>query len=136
MGNQDTELGRILSLIETFETGRTAEPQQKEQQPKAIGKSDHLILLGDGRADYTPMQSDSDAGMGKGVTVIRSLQRQLTPDNVGPENVEPTFLQALSIKAGTAKSHRFQNLYGSLNESLLIEAWNNLNKKGHRESTK
>jgi len=31
--------------------------------------------------------------MGKGATVIGSLHRQLTPDNVGPEHVEPTFLQ-------------------------------------------
>jgi len=68
--------------------------------------------------------------MGKGVTVIRSLQRQLAPDNVGPEHVEPTFLQALSTKAGTAKAHRFQNLYGSLNEPLLHEAWRHLNKRG------
>jgi len=119
-GNQDTELCRSLSLVETLDTGRTAESQQKDQLPKAIGKSDHLIVLRDGRADH----------MGKGVTVIHSLQRQLTLDNVGPDNVEPTFLQALSTKARTAKSHRFQNLYGSLNESLLFEAWNNLNKKG------
>jgi len=39
-------------------------------------------------------------------------------------------LQAISIKAGTAKAHRFQNLYGSLNESLLDKAWRNLNKRG------
>jgi len=68
--------------------------------------------------------------MGKGVTVIRSLQRPLAPDKVGPEYVEPTFLQAISIKAGVAKAHRFQNLYGSLNEALLYEAWRNLNKQG------
>jgi RNA-directed DNA polymerase len=68
--------------------------------------------------------------MGKGVTVIRSLQRPLAPDNVGPDIDEPTFLQAISIKAGTAKAHRFQNLYGSLNESLLQEAWSHLNKQG------
>lgn len=86
----------------------------------ALGESDHLIVLRDGRADH----------MGKGVTIIRSLQRQLAPDNVGPEHDEPTFLQALSTKAGTAKAHRFQNLYGSLNESLLHEAWRNLNKRG------
>jgi len=68
--------------------------------------------------------------MGKGVTVIRSLQRKLAPDTVGPEQDEPTFLQALSNKAGTAKAHRFQNLYGSLNESLLHDAWRKLNKQG------
>jgi len=86
----------------------------------AHGESDHLIVLRDGRADH----------MGKGVTTIRSQQRQLAPDNVGPEYDEPTFLQTLSTKAGTAKAHRFQNLYGCLNETLLHEAWRNLNKRG------
>ena len=68
--------------------------------------------------------------MGKGVTDIRSLQRPLAPDKVGSDHDEPTFLQAISTKAGTAYAHRFQNLYGSLNESLLYEAWCNLNKQG------
>ena len=57
----------------------------------ALGESDHFIVLGDGSADH----------MGKGVTIIRSLQRQLAPDNVGPEHDEPTFLQRLSTKAPT-----------------------------------
>ena len=120
MGNQETGLCSRLPVIETLAAGRSVEPRQKEQQPKTSGESDHLIVLRDGRADHT----------GKGVTVMRGLQRQLEPDNVGPENIKPTFLQALSIKAGTAKTHRFQNLYGSLNESLLFEAWHRLNKKG------
>jgi group II intron reverse transcriptase/maturase len=64
------------------------------------------------------------------VTVIRSPQRQLAPDRVGPGVDEPTFLRALSIKAGTAKAHRFQNLYGCLDESLLRLAWSKLNKDG------
>lgn len=68
--------------------------------------------------------------MGKGTTVICSLQRQLAPDTVGPENAEPTFLQGISIKAGAAKTHRFQNLYGCLNEALLHAAWRKLNKHG------
>ena len=68
--------------------------------------------------------------MGKRVTVIRTLQRQLAPDKVGPEFVEPTFLQGISTKASTAKAHRFQNLYGCLNEALLHTAWRKLNKHG------
>jgi hypothetical protein len=68
--------------------------------------------------------------MGKGVTVIRSPQRQLAPDEVGPENVEPTFLRGISIKAGTDPAHRFQNLYGCLDASLLRLAWSKLNKHG------
>jgi len=120
MRNQDTEPGWNLRVSVTPETGRRAEPLQREKPPKATGESDHLIVLRDGRADH----------MGKGVTVIHSQQRQLAPDIVGPEIDEPTFLQAISIKAGTAKAHRFQNLYGSLNESLLHKAWRNLNKRG------
>jgi retron-type reverse transcriptase len=64
------------------------------------------------------------------VTVIRSLQRQLAPDTVGPGLDERTFLRALSTKAGTAPAHRFQNLYGSLDESLLYASWRRLNKHG------
>lgn len=120
MRNQETELGWDLQIPDTPETGRHADPLQREKQPKVARESDHPIVLRDGRAGH----------MGKGVTVIHSQQRQLAPDKVGPENVEPTFLQAISIKAGTAKAHRFQNLYGSLNESLLHEAWRNLNKRG------
>ncbi len=84
------------------------------------GKSDHFIVLGDGRADH----------MGKGVTDIHSSQRQLAPDIVGPDTAEPTFLRALSTKASAAKAHRFQNLYGYLNEALLHTAWRKLNKRG------
>lgn len=68
--------------------------------------------------------------MGKGVTDNCSRQRPLEPDIVGPEDLEPTFLRAISTKAGTAKAHRFQNLYGYLNESLLHRAWRILNKRG------
>jgi RNA-directed DNA polymerase len=68
--------------------------------------------------------------MGKGVTVIGSQQRPLAPDIVGPGIDEPTFLRAISIKAGTAKAHRFQNLYQHLNEDLLHYAWRTLNKRG------
>lgn len=68
--------------------------------------------------------------MGKGVTDIRSPQRQLAPDTVGPEYDEPTFLRALSTKASRAKAHRFQNLYGCLDEALLHRAWGKLNKHG------
>ena len=120
MGNLETETDWNRNPPDTPDTGRRAEPLRRGKQPKAARESDHLIVLRDGRADH----------MGKGVTVIRSLQRQLAPDNVGPEHVEPTFLQAISIKAGTAKAHRFQNLYGSLDESLLYKAWRNLNKRG------
>lgn len=130
MGNRETELGWSLKLPDTTGTGRRAEPLEREKQPKAARESDHPIVLRDGRADHTPWHRFGGAGMGKGVTVMHRLQRQLAPDKVGPEPAEPTFLQALSIKAGTAKAHRFQNLYGSMNASLLYQAWGNLNKRG------
>ena len=118
--NPDTGLGWSLPLFVAPETGRRAEPLQREKQPKAFGESDHLIVLRDGRADH----------MGKGLTVIGSPQRPLAPDKVGPGIDEPTFLRAISNKAGTAKAHRFQNLYQYLNEDLLHHAWCTLNKKG------
>jgi len=68
--------------------------------------------------------------MGKGVTDIRSPQRQLAPDDVGLELDEPTVLRAISTKASRNKAHRFQNLYQHLNEALLHRAWRKLNKQG------
>ena len=90
--NPETELGWSLPLPGWPETGRAVEPRERERPPTASGESDHPIVLRDGSADHT----------GKGVTVIRSPQRQLAPDRVGPGIDEPTFLRALSIKAGTA----------------------------------
>jgi len=86
MGNQDTGQSWSLPLDDTPEPGRRAKPRQRAKQPRAFGESDHLIVLRDGRADH----------MGKGVTVIRSLQRKLALDKVGPGLDETTFLQALS----------------------------------------
>ena len=116
----ETGLGWSLPLPDGPEAGRRAELLQREKQPKGLGESDHLIVLRDGRADH----------MGKGVTVIGSAQRPLAPDTVGPGIDEPTFLRAISIKAGTAKAHRFQNLYRHLDEQMLHHAWRTLNKKG------
>jgi RNA-directed DNA polymerase len=118
--NPETELGWSLPLPGWAETGREAGPRERERYPTTVGESDHLIVLRD----------DSAAHTGKGVTVICRPQRSLAPDNVGPEHAEPTFLRALSIKAGTAKAHRFQNLYGCLDASLLRLAWSKLNKHG------
>jgi hypothetical protein len=119
-GNSDTELGWSLPRLGRPETGREVGPPERERPPTASGESDHLIVLRDGKAAHT----------GKGVTVIRRPQRQLVPDRVGPEHAEPTFLRGISIKAGTDRAHRFQNLYGCLDESLLRLAWSKLNKHG------
>ncbi len=53
---------------------------------KAIGESDHFIVLGGGRADH----------MGKGVTVMRNRQRQPVRDIVGPDKYRQTFLAVIS----------------------------------------
>ena len=61
--------------------------------------------------------------MGKDLTEVRSPQRQLAPDNVGPEQGEPTFLWGIANKAKTNKRHRFRDLYRCLNEELIHHAW-------------
>ena len=60
--------------------------------------------------------------------MIRSPQRQLAPDTLGPEIDETTSLRGIADKARHDKVHRFGNLYGELNEVLLKEAWRRLNK--------
>jgi len=99
-GNPETGRGWSLPLLGTPEAGRRVGPLEREQHPKASGESDHLIELRDGRADHR----------GKEVTVIRTPQRPLAPDNVGPENAEPTVLRAISITAGTAIIKRTPSL--------------------------
>jgi len=48
---------------------------------------------------------------------------------VGLGNHETTSLQAIAKRASACKQHRFQNLYGLLDERLLYECWSDLNKK-------
>lgn len=67
--------------------------------------------------------------MGKDLTEVRSLHRQLVPDNVGLEQHEPTFLQAIATKARSNKHHRFQDLYACVNADLLRHCWRDLNKR-------
>ena len=51
------------------------------------------------------------------------------PDKEGLEKREPTSLQGIAMQASACKDHRFQNLYGMLNEALLLDCWSDLNKK-------
>ena len=60
--------------------------------------------------------------------MIRSPQRQLAPDTVGPGIDETISVRGIADKARHDKVHRFGNLYGELNEVLLKEAWRRLNK--------
>ncbi len=65
--------------------------------------------------------------MGKDLTEVRSPQRQLAPDNVGPEQGEPIFLRAIATKAKNNKRPRFRDLYRCLNVALIYHAWESLN---------
>ena len=67
--------------------------------------------------------------MGKDLTEVRSLHRQLMPDTVGSEPHEPTSLRAIANKAKADKHHRFRDLYRCLNAELLMDCWSDLNKK-------
>ena len=40
-----------------------------------------------------------------------------------------TSLEAITKKATSDKKHRFQNLYGMLNETYLLDCWQGLNKQ-------
>lgn len=66
--------------------------------------------------------------MGKDLTEVRSPQRQLVPDKVGPEQHEQTFLEGIATKARTDKEHRFRDLYRLLNADYLRQCWDALNK--------
>ncbi|MGH8627619.1 MAG: hypothetical protein ACREYC_20895 [Gammaproteobacteria bacterium] len=65
---------------------------------------------------------------GKDLTEVRSLHRPLVPDGVGPGQHEPTFLQAIAIKARADKRHRFQDLYRHLDADFLLACWHDLNQ--------
>ena len=66
---------------------------------------------------------------GKDLTEVRSPQRKLAPDNVGLDQSEQTFLRGIAIKAKSNKRHRFRDLYRCLNEELIYQAWEALNKR-------
>jgi group II intron reverse transcriptase/maturase len=71
-----------------------------------------------GKAHYT----------GKDLTEVRSPQRKLVPDNVGPGQYEQTSLRGIAIKAKSERKHRFQDLYRCLNAPFLYTCWQGLNK--------
>jgi RNA-directed DNA polymerase len=65
--------------------------------------------------------------MGKGLTVIRNLQRKHYPDCRIGEIVQ-TSLREIAKKAEREKKYRFLNLYGLLNERNLLDSWKYMNK--------
>jgi hypothetical protein len=66
---------------------------------------------------------------GKDLTEVRSPQRKLVPDTVGPDPGKPTSLRGIAKRARTCKHHRFRDLYRLLDLELLHACWNDLNKE-------
>lgn len=62
------------------------------------------------------------------MTEVRSPQRKLAPDTVGPEFRKPTSLRGIANKAKADKRHRFRDLYRCLNVDFLLDCWGDLNK--------
>lgn len=65
--------------------------------------------------------------MGKDLTGVRSPQRKLMPDTVGPERHKRTSLRGIANRAKADKQHRFRDLYRCLNAEFLLESWYDLN---------
>lgn len=65
---------------------------------------------------------------GKDLTEVRSPQRQLAPDTVGPDQGKPTSLRGIANRAKACKDHRFRDLYRILDAALLRSCWDDLNK--------
>ncbi len=65
--------------------------------------------------------------MGKGLTVVRSLQRKHMLDSRVREHVQ-TSLQGIAEKARRDRKYRFCDVYRLINEEMLLVAWNEINK--------
>ena len=62
------------------------------------------------------------------MTDVRSPQRKLAPDTVGPERREPTSLRGIADKAKANKRHRFRDLYRMIDTEMLLDCWGDLNQ--------
>ena len=62
------------------------------------------------------------------MTEVRSPQRKLPPDIVGPDKGKQTSLGGIAKKAKANKQYRFQDLYRLLNVEFLIGCFGGLNK--------
>ena len=65
--------------------------------------------------------------MGKGLTVVRSLQRKHMLDSWVREHVQ-TSLQGIAKKARQDGKYRFCDVYRLINEEMLLVAWSDINK--------
>ena len=86
---------------------------------------------------YTPLgclirHSTHEVGkashMGKDLTEVRSPQRKLVPDTVGPGKDKRTSLRGIANRAKARKEHKFRDLYRELDVELLRISWQDLNK--------
>ncbi len=57
-----------------------------------------------------------------------SSQRKHAPDIAGSDKRVQTSLRGIAEKAKTNEKHRFQNLFGMIDEELLAETYGRLNK--------
>jgi RNA-directed DNA polymerase len=76
----------------------------------------------------TRLQGLGRAGMGKGLTEVRSPQRKHMPDTAGSEKHVQTSLRGIVKTASLDKQHRFRDLYRLLNADILHLAWKGLKK--------
>ena len=97
-------------------TARQAEKYcERERPPYAFGESYQAYYSERGKATYTSGVNRLPRTKGKVLTEVRSLQRKLAPDKVGPDQCQPTSLQGIANKAKINKHHRFRDLYRCLN---------------------
>lgn len=111
-------------------TARQAEKYcEREMPPYAFGESYQAYYSERGKATYTSGVNKLPRTKGKVLTEVRSLQRKLAPDKVGPDQCKPTSLQGIANKAKINKHYRFRDLYRCLNVGFLLSCWPLLNKK-------
>ena len=76
------------------------------------------IVVGDGES---PLHGEGPDGS--------TQPAQATPaGHAGSEYREPTSLRAIANRAKESRHHRFRNLFGEVNEELLLHCWRDLNK--------
>lgn len=67
--------------------------------------------------------------MGKAADRDTKPIKETRTGHVGPEEPMQTSLLGIAQRAKREKSHRFENLYGLLNEEYLLKCWRGVNKK-------
>lgn len=76
------------------------------------------IVVGDGESP----------SHGEGPDGSTQLAQATPAGHAGSGYQEPTSLRAIANRAKESKHHRFRNLFGEVNEQLLLHCWGSLNK--------